>query len=334
MQIKYLSTAVLLCAGILGTALFPTVSTATCTSSPVLQPDTTFPALPGRVVYHSYSTYGDGSSNLFLYDFVTKINTQLNTAGWGLLDPMNAHFSPDGKRITFMAQQNGYWNVFVWTVGSATAPQNITTVLGGRNEDPKFSFDGKKIVFKHEADIRIATLVFNADGSVGVSSWTIVTNDGWAVEDSMPFLTPSGKYVFYTTGSGSTLVVYRMNLQTMVTQKFAVPPTGAHDYYPIVRDYSTVFFSRAVSFDQIMMAVPNAASNAPFVLPLNSCTANNSDAAPVDEDYLIFSSGAYDPPYGLAIGDIKSGKIWRFSQTNVNVNDGKQKLGASYTAAR
>ncbi|MBI3899469.1 MAG: PD40 domain-containing protein [Gammaproteobacteria bacterium] len=317
-------------------ALFSTDPYAACTANPTLQPSNTFPTLSGRLVYHSYVSYGDGTSNLYLYDFPSQTTTRLDNPSWNLSDPMNAHFSPDGKRIAFMAQQDGNWNIFVWAIGSPTAPSNITASIGGRNEDAKFSFDGKRIVFKHEGDIRLATLRFNADNTVGVSAWQNITSDGWTIEESMPYLTPSGKYVVYTVGSDG-MSIYRKNLATGQTAPFAVPPAGAHDYYPIVRDYSAYFFTRASSgsgYDQIMMALPNAASSTAYALPLNKCNANNSDAAPVDEDHLIFPSGAYDPPYGLVIGDIKTGMIWRLNQSAVNINDGKQKLGASYTAAR
>lgn len=157
--------------------------------------------------------YGDGSSNLYLHDFKSKSTRQLNQPGWNIEDPMNAHFSPDGRYLTFMGRQNGAWHVFAWAIGGTQAPSNLTAAIGGRNEDPKFSFDGRQVVLKHEGDIRLATLVFNGDGSVGVSAWKAVTGDGWSTEESMPFLTPSGKYVVYATGAGDSLRVVRRNLE-------------------------------------------------------------------------------------------------------------------------
>lgn len=37
---------------------------AACTANLALQPASSLPALGGRLVYHSYMEYGDGSSNL------------------------------------------------------------------------------------------------------------------------------------------------------------------------------------------------------------------------------------------------------------------------------
>lgn len=308
---------------------------AACTANLALQPASSLPALGGRLVYHSYMEYGDGSSNLYLHDFKSKSTRQLNQPGWNIEDPMNAHFSPDGRYLTFMGRQNGAWHVFAWAIGGTQAPSNLTAAIGGRNEDPKFSFDGRQVVLKHEGDIRLATLVFNGDGSVGVSAWKAVTSDGWSTEESMPFLTPSGKYVVYATGAGDSLRVVRRNLENgQVSPRH--PGRGGRDYYPVVRDYTAYFLSRTqpAGNDQLAMVVPNSPPGTPAILPLNHCQGDNSDAAPVNEDYLIFSSTSFDPTYSLLLGDIAAARVWRLDPAQINLPDGRQKLGASYTAAR
>lgn len=308
---------------------------AACTANLALQPASSLPALGGRLVYHSYMEYGDGSSNLYLHDFKSKSTRQLNQPGWNIEDPMNAHFSPDGRYLTFMGRQNGAWHVFAWAIGGTQAPSNLTAAIGGRNEDPKFSFDGRQVVLKHEGDIRLATLVFNGDGSVGVSAWKAVTGDGWSTEESMPFLTlrqvrglrdrsrrqPAG---------GAQKPGERPG------QRPRHPGRGGRDYYPVVRDYTAYFLSRTqpAGNDQLAMVVPNSPPGTPAILPLNHCQGDNSDAAPVNEDYLIFSSTSFDPTYSLLLGDIAAARVWRLDPAQINLPDGRQKLGASYTAAR
>ncbi len=328
------------CAKLLAVLMFITgfadLSRAACVSNQVLQSVTTFPRLSGRLVYHAYIEYGDGSSSLYLHDFAAQTTIKFNSALWNLSDPMNAQFSVDGKSLLFMAIQNGSWNVFVWTIGSAKPPLNLTVSLGGRNEDPKFTFDGKRIVFKHEGDVGFLTLVFNGTEIIGAANFQLTTNNGWITEESMPYGSPSGKYVLYTIGAAASRI-YRMNMYTGQSQLLTSTPTGAHDYFPVVRDMSPYFFTRGMPVtgnDQIMMMVPNLSGSTANALALNDCNSNNSDAAPVDEDTLIFSSNRYDSPYGLLIGDIGSGKVWRLSPTLINLNDGKQKLGANYSTAR
>lgn len=59
------------------------------------------PALSGRLIFHSYSCYSCNDSKLYIYDFAA--NTIANiSSGWTINNVMNAHFSPDGKRIVFM----------------------------------------------------------------------------------------------------------------------------------------------------------------------------------------------------------------------------------------
>lgn len=312
------------------------MSHAACVSNQALQSEKTFPFLSGRLVYHSYFDYGDGSSSLYLHDFAAQTTMKLDNASWNLSDPMNAQFSADGQTLLFMAIQDGIWNVFVWTIGSSTPPLNLTASLGGRNEDPKFTFDGKRIAFKHDGDVGFLTLAFNGTEIIGVTSFQPVTSNGWITEESMPVASPSGKYLLYTIGA-ATSRIYRMNMQTGQSQPLTSTPAGAHDYFPVVRDMSTTFFTRGMPVtgnDQIMMLVPNLTGSTAKALALNDCNSNNSDAAPVDEDHLIFSSNRYDPPYGLLIGDIGSGKVWRLSPALINLNDGTQKLGANYSAAR
>ncbi len=326
---------------LLGLLACADIAMAECTANLALQPASTFPSLPGRLLYHSYVEYGNGSS-LYLYDFPTNRVTQLDKPQWNLTDPMNAQFSPDGKNIVFMARRGTKWNVFSWTLGTAELPVNLTESLSGRSEDPRFSPDGKRMVMKYEADLFVVTLAYTGSKITGLVPYSgqNLTGDAWTAEQSMPGLTPGEKYIVYAQGAGNS-VLYRKAMKSGTAQKLAEPPIGAKDYFPVVRDYSTYFFTRSTppraghkkGFDQLMVLNTLATDVDPEALKLNDCDSNNSDPAPVDEDYLVFSSGKYNPPYGLVLGEISSGKVWRLDAA-INVPDGRQKLGASYTRAR
>lgn len=323
----------------LGTVLLVASATASagCVSGHALESDATFPtSLAGRVVYHAYVSYGDGSSHLYLYDFASHARVRLDTPAWNIVDPMNAGFSPDGKRIVFMGRQGGNWNVFAWTIGSGTAPANLTATLGGRNEDPKYSFDGRQVVLKHEGDVYRADVAVDAKGVTQASSFTALTNDGWNVEESMPALTADGAAVFYATGTGTGMRIWRKDLATGQAAQFVTPPSGGADYFPVVRDADTYFFSRVMpgaGNDQIMQQ-PVDGSTAPRRLSINDCDGNDSDAAPAGARFLVFSSTAYGSGYALMLGKLANGKVWRIAPGVVDVDDGRAKLGASYTDAR
>ena len=311
------------------------VGLSQCVDNPNTQPEATIPALAGRLVYHAYANYGDGSSILYLYDFQSKTLQQLNTPSWNIIDSMNAQFSPDGKDIVFMGMQGNQWHVFIWQLASKTPPTNLTAAMGAsRSEDPKFSSDGKHIIFKQDGDIKIIDLLYSST-EITVTAVTNLTNNAGTVENSMPYLSPNGKYVAFTKGSGSWIRTYRMSLLTMKTELFDTSNVAA--YYQIISELSTYFYVRRSSsqsqIDQIYVKFPTL-SNIPLQLPLNDCLSDNSDPASIDENLLIFSSRYQSTMYNLFLGDVKTGARWSLDQFGVNSDTTRNKLGASYTSAR
>jgi Tol biopolymer transport system component len=304
-----------------------------CTSGKVLRNDATFPLNSGTVFYHTYNTYGDGTGRLFQYDLGTRAKTQIDRPEWGIRDPINAFPHPWAEAITFMGVKNDNWNVFIHKLGSTAEPLNITAALGGRNEDPKFSRDGSKIVIKHEGDIYMADVDSDENNNLVVSPWRAVTNDGFGVEDSMPYFSADGKYIFFIQGASTNMRLYRIKTDGTGKTLWQAPPAGQRDYYPVVRGASNLLFTRSLNsgIDQIVQTSTTRALAPATTVSMNECTANNSDAARSSGSYIIFSSTGYNfGRYGLMVGDISTGAVWRFPITSVNINDGTEKLGASY----
>ncbi|MFM1988034.1 MAG: hypothetical protein RJA99_991 [Pseudomonadota bacterium] len=305
---------------------------AACVANPPAQPDNTFPVtLTGRLVYHSYATYGDGTSQLFIHDFSARRLTQVSNASWGIRDPMNAVFSPDGNWLAFMGFTNRTWNVFLWRVGTAALPVNLTNSTGQtRNEDPKFSADGKSLFFKRDGNIVQGTLSYTSAGPV-FTSVVPLASKGPGGENSMPYPAPDGTAFYFTTGADSTIKVQRQVVGSPDVVAFD-PRTDLASYYPVVRADGTVFYVRwrdgISKYDQIhMKRNPGDASSA---LPFNDCNSNNSDPWPVSgTDYVFFSSTSAGR-YQLYLGDAVTGRRWSLSQFGVNSDTTKDKLGASY----
>ncbi|MCA3800713.1 discoidin domain-containing protein [Burkholderia sp.] len=312
--------------------LFGGAAQAACISNPPTQSNTTFPAaLTGKLVYHSYVKYGDGTSQLFLYDFSAHTLTQLSKSTWGITDPMNGVFSPDGKWLAFMGISNGAWNVFMLQLGAGTPPVNLTNSTGAtRNEDPKFSADGKTLVFKQNGDVKQATLSYTSAGPV-FTSVVSLTNAPAGAEYSMPFLAPDASAVYYATGTGANMGLMKRTLATGVTATFD-HPAGLQTYYPIVRGDGMVFYARwkdSGQADQIYTKTADPAST-PNALPINDCVSNNSDPAPVSGTNYLFFSSTTAGGYQLYVGDVTTGQRWSLSQFGVNADTTKAKLGSSY----
>lgn len=307
---------------------------AACISDPPNQSDASFPSsLTGKLVYHSYVSYGDGTSQLFIYDFSSHVLRQVSNASWGITDPMNASFSPDGKWLLFMGVKNNAWNVFMWPTDGSHIPYNLTDSTGAtRNEDPKFSPDGKTVIFKqNSANDMQGTLSYPG----GIPQFTSVINvTSNHTQDSMPYLTPDGTKLLFAAGTGGAkLGLYEETIATGATVPFDAV-NGISTYYPVVRTDGTVFYTKwnnaTQQRDQLYAKINPA--DTPNQLNINDCVSANDDPGPVNGTSYIFFSSTTAGGYQLYLGDVITGKRWSLTQFGVNADRTKGKFGSSYYA--
>lgn len=289
----------------------------------------TQPALSGRLLFHSYSCYSCNDSKLYLYDFAARTLSVLSN-GWAISNTMNAHFSPGGKSIVFMGtpQASDNWDVFIWRIGSATQPVNLTSKFGtSRDEDPKFSTDGSKIIFKQNGQMKEMDTLGNILNSISVAQR----------EASMPYYVKGDTSVLYAgnEATGTTADIYRVSLITGFVYALS-SLASVEEYYPIARDDTSFLFTRWYSSanhnDQVYMGYLNGKTS--LRLPFNESDQNYSDAFPVNHQYVILSStrpggkGSYD----LYLADILTGERWSLSSYHVGINSTGNELGACYSS--
>ena len=284
------------------------------------------PALNGKILYHSYSSYDNWDGELFILDLSDNSVTNISS-GWSVSHAINGMFSPDGTKIVFMADEDGWlqdWDIFLWTIGDEE-PVNLTGPFStDREEDPKFSPDGKTIVFKKNGDI----VTMDLEGNIIA---TLTNTPG--VEESMPYYTSDGSKVLYAPGAGAGSDVYIMDADGANSQAL-VAQSNYQEYYPAIRDNESFFYTGWVSSsnlnDQIYLKYYSSDSS--IYLPFNQSNANFSDATPVGLDYAVISSsksGGYGG-YDLYIADINTGDIWSLNNYNNSVNSSWEDLGAHY----
>ncbi len=300
---------------------------AQCTNNPPTSSNATFPtSMTGKLVYHTYINYGDGSSQLWVYDFAAHSLKQISNSKWGIKDPMNAVWSPDGNWLLFMGVQNNAWNIFAWPTNNSHIPYNLTHSTGAtRNEDPKFSADGSSIVYKQNLANDVSASFSVIVGTPYLGSPTNLTNN--TSEDSMPFLTPDKNNLLFAEGTGSNMQVYYETLSTGVTQQFA-----SQGYYPIVRSDSTVFYADTTTGEDQTTYKINP-TDPPIQANFNDCLSSNSDAWPVNNSSLVFFAGTEYGNYQLFLGDLSTGARWSLSSFGINGNSARSYLGASYYSA-
>ena len=287
------------------------------------------PAITGKLVYHRYSEYGEPAS-MYIYDFQMKKLTTISEH-WNLFDPINAHFNPGGTKIVFMAEskRDGKWDIYLWTVGTADQPVNLSAGDGCRDEDPKFSPDGNYICFKQTpAGGNGNIMIMDLNGRITSQ----VTKN--TVESGMPYYSADAGSILYARGAGNTSDIYRVNVNDLIQQPLA-NESGVQEYYPIGRDTSSFLFSRWYSSsnlnDQVYMGFYSGAP--PARLKFNAPDANYSDAFPCGEDDVILSSTRKDSKggYDLYIADLLTGDIWSLSAYNSSINGSDDELGACYS---
>lgn len=285
------------------------------------------PVLSGKIVYHSYSCYNCNDSVLFLFDFGTNERTILSQ-NWTITNPMNAHFSPDGKKIAFMgiSPTTNSWDLFIFTLGTNSQPINLTPNSLGRDEDPKFSPDGTKIIFKQNGILK------EMDTSGNITQTYNVPNS----EASMPYYTADGKSIVYAgnESNNNTLNIYKFSISNGTALALS-SIENLEEYYPIVIDNDTFLFTRWEGLnnknDQVYLGYFNNSTSKR--LPFNESDANFSDAYPVNSHTVIISStkiggiGQYD----LYLADMVTGKKWSLNLYNPYINSNNNELGACYS---
>ena len=284
------------------------------------------PSLNGRLLFHRYTSYDNYDSRLFLYDFQANSLTWLS-ASWPIDHAMNAHFSPDGKRIVFMGLPRGKrdsrdWDLFSWEVGSSRDPKNLTQGNGLRDEDPNFAPDGISIVFKQAGRIAFMNLETKAVQQLEIQGTT---------ERSMPVFVSGGRQVVMMENAAANGDLYIIDRGGTNRRPVAAEPR-LQEYFPVRWDDNRLLYVRWPDArnrnDQIY--VHNWKTGTDKLLMFCKQDANYSDPYPIDGRWVFFSStrqqgaGGYD----LYLGDSKTGTVLNVEFRALNTK--AEELGASY----
>ena len=292
----------------------------------IIESEEPFPLSEGKIVFHSYSDYEAWDGKLFLYDFSEQLLTEISQ-GWDIDHTINAHFSPDGSKIVFMGAPAGNhnsssWDIYLWDLFSGL-PINLTANNGLRDEDPKFSPTGNEIVFKQDGDLKVMDLIND----------TIIhtTNNGYSIEESMPYYTSDSQYIIYARGAGISSDIYLINKNGTDNQPLE-NITNIQEYYPIIRSHSTFLYTRWVSasnhHDQIYLGYFTGENTQS--LSFNDEDADDSDPYPVNSEYVLFSSNRSGGQGGwdLYLADVNSSITWSMDEFIINTS--MHELGACY----
>jgi len=309
---------------------------------------------PGKLVFHSYTTYETGDSAMYIVTFPEATVSPNLAETYELCNPVNGIFSPDGNWLavtaeppaapcpaTDPAQQDVY-------LLDLLNPGQKVKVTGNTvpDEDPQYSPDGGVILFKHNKHLAKWTLnsaPFTDCGNLSAGSACFASS---TAEQSKPVMTPNGQDVCYYDMYGPDADILCFNyeaglvaadINTIATR--VVQHQNISDARPNFSDTHLYYVRWDVENNPIdriaRRALPdlqNATDDYPlFAVDLAS---DYSDPFSIDGDLVIFASeisgqGQHD----LFIGRWESADDPQSLNQWVDVNTAKDELGPVFWTA-
>lgn len=270
----------------------------------------------GWLLWHSYSSYEEKDSQLYLQNPQGEISEITGD----FIHAMNGNFGNSPQKIVFMAidENADEWDIFLYDNGNVT---NLTENSGYRNEDPKWSPDGKSIVFKRGYwNAEVNDFTYNL-ALIDLESKEIKMLTDSLCEDAMPFFSDDGRYIYYTKYIDGYGKIARLNAETG-EDDIIFSEENVTAYYPIEKNgllYFTKWHSSDNHLDEIIVYDNNTFKSAAF----NSEEYDCSDACPIDTDKMIYSStigGSYSLYYFDGNGSFEIPEV----------NSDRNELGADF----
>ena len=302
------------------------------------------PINTGRIAYHSYTEYddddGDGTYSLDGEIHIIDLDRESpyfigEYMIWSNVDhAMNPRFSYDGKRIVFMGlPKNNHptdatWfealDIFMYDFEKDQLT-NLSQAAGlgsSIDEDPTFSPDGTKVVFKRSrADLW--------ELSVADYSLKKLTNTD-SIEESGPRYSPDGNWILFWVGSGANSYIAKIPSSGGTTQVVVDNSPGIQDYFPSYWGSDRIIYT---SWDNPQyydddIKIYNL-SNSSDVFAAFNTASDDSDPFSINDNIIGFSTNHYNPSgkWDLWYGNPLTGTAQRFEFSNIDKHD----LGGTYT---
>jgi len=175
--------------------------------------------------------YDDKRSHLWIVDAATGKDQQLTSGDdWNDLDPQ---WSPDSTRIAFVSNRTGHeydedHNRDVWVIAATGGP--LTKISDHPFEDdlPRWSPDGKQIIFAGQTKRREFAKLYIAPATGGVAS-QLITQDLDLIPGALHW-GPGPNEVRFETGYKGTEQIFRVDLSAHKTSQVSKGERAVHGF--------------------------------------------------------------------------------------------------------
>lgn len=288
--------------------------------------------LTGTLFFHRYTDYGSWDATMWSLDLRSGAFSQINTNWTTVLSPINAHVSSDGQYLTLMGSASGLpaingeaqydWDVFIshWEGSKWSDPINLTGPNSKRDEDPKFSPDGKTIVYKEDGVL--ATVARTG----GTKTYLSIGE----AESSMPYYRSNGTEILFERQG-------KIYLKTKSGDKeMNSGVAGISSYYPIGVDDKRFLFTRVQDSQHDGIRWGYYDGRPSEDLFFNNDIWDSSDSYPYENanDFIFLVTGDVSIPkggYNLAIADLSAKKVVNIDDLYGDINTHQEELGPAWT---
>ena len=145
--------------------------------------------------------------------------------------------SPDGTRLVFCSERNGWWKIWVAAADGSHA-QQLTNPASGADYHPDWSPDGEHIVYVSGGTGNGDIMVMNKDGSEATN---ISQNTG---RDNFPMWSPDGHWIAYASDRDGNWGIYvtdpaGRNTRRVSDEREAIEPSWYPDSQRLIYQAAT-----------------------------------------------------------------------------------------------
>lgn len=240
----------------------------------------------------TYTTQIDRQDDLYLHDLATDEVSRITSHR-----AKDSHGvpSPDGRRVAFSSERNGWWKIWVAAADGSDARQ-LTFPASGADYHPDWSPDGRKIVFVRGAEGNGDVMMMDADGG-GVTNLS-----GHSAQDNFPTWSPDGAWIAFASDRDGGWAVYVMrpdggDVRRLPDAREALEPSWWPDsqrvVYQAMADDSFDLFSVALdgSADPMRLTDMPGDEKRPEVSPDGKWIAFESDRDGGSHIYVMPAAG-------------------------------------------